>query len=52
MDRQGWVRLNQLLLQVPAALVKFPGWLWARLSVIPLVYEQQKYMFDTNFSKP
>lgn len=40
------VRLNQLLLQVPAALVKFPGWLWARLSVIPLVYEQQKYMYD------
>lgn len=40
-------RLNQLLLQVPADLVKFPGWLWDRLSVIPLVFEQQKYMFDT-----
>lgn len=40
-------RLNQLLLQVPAALVQFPSWLWHRLSVIPLVFEQQKYMFDT-----
>lgn len=40
-------RLNQLLLQVPANLVRFPGWLWDRLSVIPLVFEQQTYMFET-----
>lgn len=41
------VRLNPLLLQVPAEVGKFPGWLWRRLSVIPLVFEQQTYMFDT-----
>lgn len=41
------VRLNQLLLQVPAGKIKFLSWLWDRLSVIPLVYEQQKHMYDT-----
>lgn len=51
-EQLGWiakarVRLNQLLLQVPAKLVKFPGWLWDRLAVIPLVFAQQKNMFDT-----
>ena len=39
-------RLNQLLLQVPAGQVNFPSWLWARLCVIPLVYAQQKAMYD------
>ena len=41
------IRLNQLLVQVPAALVKFPGWLWDRLCVIPHVYQQQKQMYDS-----
>lgn len=34
--------LNYLLLQMPAALVKLPSGLRDRLSVIPLVFEQQK----------
>ena len=40
-------RLNQLVLQVLPEEVKFPHWLWKRLSAIPLVYEQHKHMFDT-----
>lgn len=39
-------RLNQLVLQVPAEKVDFPSWLWDRLCVIPVVYEQQKGMYD------
>lgn len=40
------LRLNQMLLQVPAKNVDFPSWLWHRLCVVPLVYEQQKTMLE------
>ena len=41
-------RLQQLLNLCPAAIDKFPSWLRKRLQVVPLVYEQQKEMFDNN----
>lgn len=41
-------RLETLQNQVPDSEQLFPRWLLDRLSVIPLVYAQQKEMFDNN----
>jgi len=41
-------RLQQLLSLCPTAMDEFPSWLRKRLEVVPLVYEQQKEMFDNN----
>jgi len=39
-------RLDELKKLVPNAEAVFPSWLNDRLAIIPLVYEQQKYMFE------
>ena len=41
-------RLRQLVSLCPTAMDEFPSWLRKRLQVVPLVYEQQKAMFDNN----
>ena len=41
-------RLETLKAQVPDFTQRFPRWLRDRLDVIPLVYAQQKEMFDNN----
>lgn len=42
------LRLGQLKEQVPDHEQRFPRWLKDRLSVIPIVYAQQKEMYDSN----
>lgn len=44
-------RLEELKQQVPDFEKLFPTWLCRRLEVIPLVYAQQKQMFDTHSHK-
>lgn len=44
-------RLEELKMQVPNYESEFPTWLHRRLEVIPLVYAQQKQMYDTNTHK-
>ncbi len=41
-------RLEALKAQIPDFEQRFPRWLRDRLSVIPMVYAQQKEMFDNN----
>ena len=41
-------RLYQLLSENPDAVEELPSWLCKRLEVIPVVYQQQKEMFDNN----
>lgn len=44
-------RLEELEKQVPNYNKKFPAWLRKRLEVIPLVYAQQKEMYDNHTHK-
>lgn len=39
---------ENLSLKFPDAVAKFPSWLKKRLEVIPLLYEQQKFMVEQN----
>ncbi len=41
-------QLETLKAQVPDFERRFPRWLRDRLAVIPVVYTQQKEMFDNN----
>lgn len=48
---QATKRLEELKTLVPDYVIRFPAWLHRRLEVIPLIYAQQKQMYDNHTHK-